>query len=88
MDLQPLQSAKDIQRLTGRLATLNRFVSRSAEQILPFLKTLRGEKNFVWGPKQSTTFNSLKAYLSEMITLTSPEPASTLLLYIEQLVQL
>jgi hypothetical protein len=43
---------------------------------------MRGAKDFVWGPKQATTFDSLKTYLSEMITLTSPDPAFTLLLYI------
>jgi hypothetical protein len=40
MDMAPPQSTKDIQRLTGRLTALNRFISRSTEQSLPFLKTL------------------------------------------------
>jgi hypothetical protein len=40
MDMAPSQSTKDIQRLTGRLATMNRFISKSVEQSLPFLKTL------------------------------------------------
>jgi hypothetical protein len=31
MDMAPPQSIKDIQRLTSRLAALNRFISRSAE---------------------------------------------------------
>jgi hypothetical protein len=46
------------------------------------LKTLRGVKNFIWGPKQAAAFDSLKAYLLEMITLTSQEAASALLLYV------
>jgi hypothetical protein len=46
MDMAPPQSTKDIQRLTGRLAALNRFISRSAERSLRFLKTLRGAKDF------------------------------------------
>jgi hypothetical protein len=49
MDMAPPQSTKDIQRLTCRLAALNRFISRSAEQSLSFLKTLRGAKDFAWG---------------------------------------
>jgi hypothetical protein len=48
-NMAPSQSTKDIQRLTGRLAALNRFISKSAERSLPFLKTLRGAKDFVWG---------------------------------------
>jgi hypothetical protein len=44
--------------------------------------TPKGAKDFVWGAELPTFFDSLKTYLSEMITLTSPEPASTLLLYV------
>jgi hypothetical protein len=37
--MKPPQSARDVQKLTGRLEALNRFVSRSAEQSFPFLRT-------------------------------------------------
>jgi hypothetical protein len=82
MDMASLQSIKDIQRLTGRLAALNRFISKSAERSLPFLKTLRGAKDFVWGPEQAATFESLKQHMSDLATLTSPDPTLPLLLYI------
>jgi hypothetical protein len=82
MDMQSPQLAKDIQRLTGRLASLNRFISRSTERSLPFLKTLRAAKNFVSSPEQTASFDSLKTYLSEMVTLTRPKPTSALLLYV------
>jgi hypothetical protein len=39
MDMAPLQSTKDVQRLTGRLAVLNRFICKSVERSLPFHKT-------------------------------------------------
>jgi hypothetical protein len=68
--------------LIGRLAALNRFISRSAERSLPFLKTLRSAKDFIWGPEQEATFESLKQYLSDLATLTSPNPALPLVLYI------
>jgi hypothetical protein len=80
--MTPLQSARDVQRLTGRLAALNRFISKSAERSLPFLKTLRGAKDFAWGPEQAAAFASLKQYLSELAILTSPNPSLPLLLYI------
>jgi hypothetical protein len=76
------QSTKDIQRLTGRLAALNRFISRSAERSLPFLKTLRSAKDFSWGPEQVAAFESLKKYMSNLATLTSPDLELPLLLYI------
>jgi hypothetical protein len=46
LDMTPPQSSRDVQRLTGRLTTLNRFISRSTERSLPFLKTLYGAKDF------------------------------------------
>jgi hypothetical protein len=48
MQMQPPQSTKDVQRLIGRLAALNRFISWSMEESLPFLRTLRKMKDFVW----------------------------------------
>jgi hypothetical protein len=51
INMTPPQSTRDVQRLTGRLAALNRFISKSAERSLPFLKTLHGAKDFAWGPK-------------------------------------
>jgi hypothetical protein len=42
----PPQSTRDIQRLIGRLAALNIFISRPVERSLAFLKTLHGAKDF------------------------------------------
>jgi hypothetical protein len=67
------------------LAALNIFISKSAERSLPFLKTLRGAKDFVWGPEQAAAFESLKQHLSDLATLTSPNPSLPLLLYIAAL---
>jgi hypothetical protein len=61
---------------------MNRFISKSGEQSLPFLKTLRGAKDFVWGPGQASALESLKQHLSDLATLTSPDPSLPLLLYI------
>jgi ribonuclease HI len=82
INMMPPQSARDVQRLTGRLAALNRFISKSAERSLPFLKTLRGAKDFAWEPEQAAAFASLKQHLSELATLTSPNPLLPLLLYV------
>jgi hypothetical protein len=85
INMTPPQSARDVQRLTGRLAALNRFISMSAERSLPFLKMLRGTKDFAWGPEQAAAFASLKQHLSELATLTSPDPSLPLLLYVAAL---
>jgi hypothetical protein len=61
INMTPPQSTRDVQRLT-------------AERSLPFLETLRGAKDFVWGPEQATAFASLKQHLSDLAILTSPDP--------------
>jgi ribonuclease HI len=43
---------------------------------------LRGAKDFAWGPEQAASFASLKQHLSELATLTSPDPSLPLLLYV------
>jgi hypothetical protein len=85
IDMTPPQSARDVQRLTGRLAALNRFIFKSAERSLPFLKTLHDTKDFAWGPEQAAAFASLKQHLSELAILTSLDPSLPLLLYIAAL---
>jgi ribonuclease HI len=84
-NMTPPQSVRDVQRLTGRLAALNRFISMSTERSLPFLKTLRDAKDFAWGLEQAAAFASLKQHLSELATLTSLEPSLPLLLYVAAL---
>jgi hypothetical protein len=85
INMTPPQSARDVQCLTGRLPALNTFISKSAERSLPFLKMLRGAKDFAWGPEQAAAFASLKQHLSELATLTSPNPLLPLLLYVTAL---
>ena len=35
------RTVKEVQKLTGRIAALNRFVSRAMDKCLPFFKTLK-----------------------------------------------
>jgi hypothetical protein len=68
--------------LQGRLTVLNKFISWPTGRSLPFLKMLHGAKDFAWGPEHAAAFESLKKYLSKLTTLTSPDPALPLLLYV------
>jgi hypothetical protein len=61
--MEPPRTRKGAQRLTGRLASLNRFISRSAERNLPFFKVLKSAKVFQWGLVQQKAFEDLKQYL-------------------------
>jgi hypothetical protein len=47
--MQPTQNRKDIQKLTGQIASLNQFVSKLVEHGLPFFTMLRGSDKVDWG---------------------------------------
>lgn len=47
-DMQPPKTIKDVQRLTRRVASLNRFISRAIDKYETFLKVLLGKSNFSW----------------------------------------
>jgi hypothetical protein len=51
LQMQPPQNRKEIQKLTGRIVALNRFITKLAEQSLPFFTVLRGSAKMEWGPK-------------------------------------
>jgi ribonuclease HI len=80
--MEPPNTKKGAQRLVGRLASLNRFISRSAERNLPFFEILKSAKVFQWGPAQQRAFEELKQYLIDLTTLTPPSPGAPLLLYV------
>jgi hypothetical protein len=42
---------KDVQKLTGCMAALNRFISKLGKRGLPFFKLLKHQEKFVWTPE-------------------------------------
>jgi hypothetical protein len=79
--MEPPNTKKGAQRLAGRLASLNRFISRS-ERNLPFFEILKSAEVFQWGPAQHKAFEELKQYMIDLTTLTPPSPGAPLLLYV------
>jgi hypothetical protein len=69
--------------LAGRLASLNKFISRSAERNLPFFEILKSAEVLQWGPAQQKAFEELKEYLIDLTTLTPPSSGTPLLLYVD-----
>ncbi|XP_056866528.1 uncharacterized protein LOC130512491 [Raphanus sativus] len=47
LNLPSPRNCREVQRLTGRIAALNRFISRSTDKCLPFYDLLRGNKKFI-----------------------------------------
>jgi hypothetical protein len=80
--MEPPNTKKGAQRLIGRLASLNRFISRSTERNLPFFEVLKSAEVFQWGLAQQKAFEELKQYLIDLTTLTPPTPGAPLLLYV------
>jgi hypothetical protein len=78
----PPAHIKDVQKLTGCLATLSWFISRLAERDLLFLKLLRKFGPFVWTEEVDEVFQELKQYLTSLPIMVAPEPGEPLLLYI------
>jgi hypothetical protein len=80
--MEPPNSKKGAQRLAGRLASLNRFISRSAERNLPFFEILKSAEVLQWGLAQQKAFEELKQYLIDLTTLTPPSSGAPLLMYV------
>ena len=81
LDMQPPSNTKEIQRLTGRIAALSRFVSRSNDKCQPFFQVLN--KAFHWDAQCEEAFSKLKTYLSSPPVLVSPPEGELLTLYLE-----
>jgi hypothetical protein len=80
--MRPPARIKDVQKLTGCLATLSRFISGLAEQTHPFFKLLRKSGPFIWTKDVEETFQELKRYLTSPPVMVAPEPDEPRLLYI------
>ena len=82
LDMEAPKTIREIQKLTGRLAALRRFIFRSAEKALPFFEVLKGAKNFEWGPNCMKAFEEIKEYLVRASLLMRPDLQETLQLYL------
>ena len=80
--LQPPRNPKEVQKLTGMMAALNQFISRSAERYIPFFLLLHKWKEFQWSEECVMAFQELKRYLSHPPIMSSPVVDEVLLAYI------
>src|SRR5687767_6961039 len=55
---------KDVMKLTGMMAALNRFISKLGKKGLPFLKLLRKANKFEWDDETIKALKELKAFLT------------------------
>ena len=76
------RNPKEVQKLTGMVAVLNRFISRSADRCRPFFLLVNKWKGFEWTEECTTAFQQLKDYLTRPPLMSSPEPDKVLFAYI------
>jgi len=80
--LQPPQNPKEVQKLTRMTATLNRFISRSADRCKPFFLLTNKWKGFKWTKECALAFQWLKEYLSRPPIISNSEVDEVLFAYV------
>jgi hypothetical protein len=80
--MKALGCIKNVEKLTGCMAALNKFISKLGEWGLPFFKLLKLQEKFAWTPKADQALAQLKDFLSKPPVLTAPRKKEQLLLYL------
>ncbi|EXC25014.1 Retrovirus-related Pol polyprotein from transposon 412 [Morus notabilis] len=81
-DMKSPTRPKEVQRLTGCVAALNRFISKATDKCVPFFDTLKGSHHFEWTPRCEEAFQKLKEHLGMPPILSKPIPGDRLSLYL------
>ena len=83
--MQPPITKKPIQTLIGKLAALNRFISRYSNSLLPFFTELKEASKKGWGPECDKTFHSINEYIASPLSLSQLVDGEELYLYLTAL---
>ncbi|KAJ9553497.1 hypothetical protein OSB04_017542, partial [Centaurea solstitialis] len=81
-EIQSPRNVKEVQKLTGRVAALNRFISRSSDKCLLFYNVLRKNQGFNWTEAHEKALQDLKQYMASPPLLTKPIEGESLQLYL------
>ena len=87
LDMQSPRTLREMQSLNGKLAALNRFLSRSAERSLPFFETLKNitkenKEEYRWTKPAEEAFQQMKKLIEHLPSLTTPVAKEILYVYI------
>ncbi|GKE01046.1 reverse transcriptase domain-containing protein [Tanacetum coccineum] len=85
MSMPSLSNLKQMQSLSGKLAALNRFLSKAVKRVIPCLDTLKkctNKKDFCWTEAAEEAFQAMKRLIAEQPTLTAPMKDEELMLYL------
>ena len=74
VEMKSPTSVKQVQSLTGRIAALNRFVSKSLDRCNEFFAAIKKiRKDFVWTPECEEGFQKIKQHLGSPPMLAKPQ---------------
>ncbi|XP_024310613.1 uncharacterized protein LOC104584890 isoform X1 [Brachypodium distachyon] len=73
---------KDVQKFTGCLASLSRFLSRLGEKAMTLYQLMKKTDKFMWTPQADLAFQELKKMIATAPILASPMEKEPMLLYI------
>src|SRR3954465_8544140 len=76
------KNLKQVQKFTGCLASLSRFLSRLGEKEIPLYQLMKKTEKFTWTPQANEAFQKLKHMLSTARILAAPIEKDPMMLYI------
>ncbi|KAL6329358.1 hypothetical protein AAG906_017666 [Vitis piasezkii] len=82
METLPPRNKKELQRLTGKLVALGRFIARFTDELRPFFLAIRNAGAQGWTNDCQTAFEKIKHRLMQPPILSSPIPKEKLYMYL------
>lgn len=82
LEMKSSASIREVQRLTGRLAALSRFLPLAGDKAAPFFAYLKKNATFQWTRECEEAFESIKKLLAAPLVLAKPTPEVPLILYL------
>src|SRR4051812_37805693 len=80
--MSPPKTLREMQKLTGRVTALGRFISKLGERALPFFQLMKRKGPFEWTEEADKAFQDLKRYLTSPPVMVAPRPREPLVLYL------
>nr|XP_009783814.1 PREDICTED: uncharacterized protein LOC104232340 [Nicotiana sylvestris] len=81
-EITVVNNVKVVQRLTGRIAALGRYISRSSDKSHHFFSLLKKKNSFKWTLECQRALEELKRYLTSPSLLHTPKEDETMYLYL------
>nr|CAN79632.1 hypothetical protein VITISV_038058 [Vitis vinifera] len=82
METPPPRNKKELQRLTGKLVALGRFIARFIDELRPFFLAIRKAGAHGWTDSCQSAFEKIKHCLMQPPILSSPIPKEKLYMYL------